>query len=133
MTVYEKYKRKMERIRKAYEAELVAPKQTAKKKKRNRRTTRRPQHRINPPKISNYGEYLQSEHWKRTRKRKLASTGGKCERCGKAAWQVHHKHYRTLWSERNGDLESVCGGCHEKAHETDRNCLEHLRAIARGA
>ena len=39
-----------------------------------------------------------------------------CERCGRWAKQVHHRHYLTVGRETDADLESLCGLCHLQAH-----------------
>ena len=65
-----------------------------------------------------YRKYLQSDHWKRTRERKLKSIHFHCERCGdfRRKFQIHHKHYRTLGRESDDDLIALCGACHKKEH-----------------
>ncbi len=81
------------------------------------------------PKFIPYNEYLLSKWWKRKRVQKLKSTEWKCERCGEKATQVHHKHYRSLWKEKNSDLESICAACHQIQHECLVQCDSHLRSI----
>lgn len=69
--------------------------------------------------------YLQSDHWKKTRKQRVKRTRSqsrlRCERCGK--WRkaseinVHHKHYESLWQEDGKDLEVLCRWCHAEHHQ----------------
>lgn len=78
-----------------------------------------------------YEEYLHSEWWKSVRRRKLKSTRGVCERCHRRASQVHHKHYKSLGAETNGDLEAICRECHSKEHEGIIQAKKHLDVISR--
>lgn len=64
-----------------------------------------------------YTSYLQSDAWRVRRARTLMLAGGACQRCGRnQATDAHHKHYRTLGRERDGDLEALCARCHAAAH-----------------
>lgn len=76
-----------------------------------------------------YSEYLKSEHWQKTRARKLRRANYKCERCLNRAWQVHHKHYKTLWRECDSDLEAICGECHKSEHECLVQAESHMDSI----
>jgi hypothetical protein len=78
-----------------------------------------------------YKEYLLTKWWRQRRTKKLRNTRGKCERCGGHATQVHHKHYRSLWKEKDKDLESICEPCHKRHHEALVQADNHLAAIAR--
>jgi hypothetical protein len=69
-----------------------------------------------------YKLYLNTEHWKEIRKKKLESKPI-CEMCKKEkATQVHHLYYNDrngksiLYKEKLSDLVSVCKKCHEKIH-----------------
>jgi len=69
-----------------------------------------------------YKLYLNTEHWKEVRKKKLESKPI-CEMCKKEkATQVHHLYYEDrngksiLYKEKQSDLVSVCKKCHEKIH-----------------
>mgnify|MGYP001558105969 CR=1 FL=1 len=76
-----------------------------------------------------YVEYLKTSWWRSKRRQKMELTHWTCERCGKRATQVHHKHYRTLWQEKNADLVSICQACHEHEHEEAIQARRHIRAI----
>jgi 5-methylcytosine-specific restriction endonuclease McrA len=82
-----------------------------------------------PPKGIPYAEYLRSEWWLFKRKQKLGSVQHKCERCGREATQVHHKHYRTLGREKHRDLEAICRSCHSAEHEALIQADQHLRSV----
>ena len=61
-----------------------------------------------------YSDYLQNPIW--ISKRDLfLSQNPKCI-CGKKAFLVHHKHYKTVGSESGKDLISLCYDCHKKIH-----------------
>lgn len=69
-----------------------------------------------------YKLYLNTEHWKEIRKRKL-ELKPICEMCKKEkATQVHHLYYedrngKTIsYKEKLSELVSVCKKCHEKIH-----------------
>ena len=63
-----------------------------------------------------YGDYIQSEEWRRRRAPVLQRSGGICEFCQNApAVHVHHLHYQTLGNERTCDLVACCGACHAAA------------------
>lgn len=105
-------------------------KQKAKRQKsRKGRKSRRDQPPPNPLPCS-YPVYLLSAWWRWRRRKKFGSARGKCERCGRRAEQVHHKHYRSLGSEKDADLEAICKKCHEAEHESLIQADRHLRAIA---
>jgi len=81
---------------------------------------------------SEYSEYLENQHWKGIRAIKLRSMPWigptvRCERCGLFVFHqfvnVHHKHYKTLWHERNKDLEVLCEQCHATTHGTDVSAI----------
>ena len=83
-----------------------------------------------------YRKYLQSDAWKRKRKRVLKGAGYKCEVCHKAkATNVHHLSYARVGQNpkrrrareimprhagpilvRRGDLIATCYACHDKLH-----------------
>ena len=67
-----------------------------------------------------YQEYLKSEHWRKTRARKLEESGNCCEKCpAKHMLSVHHLTYERLWKELMTDLEVLCDVCHKTAHGID--------------
>jgi hypothetical protein len=72
-----------------------------------------------------YQLYLRSDHWQKTRLRRLTVAGHQCEfkeetgqyksyslygpRCTETAdLEVHHLHYRSLGAEKDEDLEVLC-------------------------
>jgi hypothetical protein len=63
-----------------------------------------------------YREYLGSEKWQRVRHATFRAAGGRCERCGGKARQVHHRTYSHLGAERPGDTQALCFKCHKEVH-----------------
>lgn len=64
-----------------------------------------------------YREYLNSDHWKKTRAAALQRAGNKCQGCGGTYdLQVHHKTYARRGHERPEDLEVLCRNCHKDEH-----------------
>lgn len=63
-----------------------------------------------------YSDYLQSTHWRELRLRILDRAGWACERCGRAATQVHHRTYERIGAELDADLEALCVPCHQVQH-----------------
>lgn len=64
-----------------------------------------------------YEAYMQTEHWRITRRAALARAGHRCERCAADSWlNVHHRTYENLGAEEEEDLEVLCRSCHEKEH-----------------
>lgn len=108
-------------------AKLVKKKHKGKRKKCQSVAKVKPS-KIRRPHIS-YDEYLISAWWRDRRIRKLNSTDGCCERCSGKATQVHHKHYKSLWREKDKDLESLCRRCHASQHECVTQCDSHLCSI----
>lgn len=69
-----------------------------------------------------YRIWINSEDWKRIRKKKLIEDALQCEICGSAKnLAVHHITYEHLLEEDKhmDDLIVLCKNCHEKAHEHD--------------
>jgi hypothetical protein len=65
-----------------------------------------------------YLRHLDSNRWKRTRRRKMISVAGRCEYpdCTQHAENCHHLHYETLGFEENADLEALCRLHHQARH-----------------
>jgi len=64
----------------------------------------------------NYKEYLKSDHWQKTRRRKLNRTA-KCAICAERNdLDVHHLTYDRMYKEHLSDLRVVCRRCHEVIH-----------------
>lgn len=65
-----------------------------------------------------YQEYLRSEHWQETRKKRIIVDNGKCAICGSPnGLQVHHISYDRKGEENvDYDLITLCRSCHEAVH-----------------
>ena len=71
-----------------------------------------------------YNQYLQTRHWKDTRKRfyKSKLCKHKCSSCGSTyKLNLHHKTYKRIGKERLSDLCLLCEECHKKVHNLSRN------------
>lgn len=86
-----------------------------------------------PKKVTDYGEYLLSKKWKKTRKKALRRAGFKCNGCGSTKHlEVHHKTYARVGREDPSDLEVLCRTCHGERHPFHEECSEmneEFRAI----
>lgn len=75
--------------------------------------------------------YLQSDHWKELRARKLKEAKYKCQCCGKARpLDVHHNNYRSIYDVKLSDLLAVCRRCHnaiDKYMKTMKSRLKNFR------
>lgn len=93
--------------------------QKNKKRKRDKKNLpKRLNRRIKKRKYTSYKDYLQSPEWKKIRKRILKRANYKCEICKvMKAYQVHHKHYKNIFNEKDKDLIAVCGTCHQDKHK----------------
>lgn len=75
---------------------------------------------LNKLKYMPYKEYLQTDHWKLTRKKKLRESKYKCQLCGsKGELHVHHNTYERRGEEDLSDLVVLCSDCHAKFHNID--------------
>jgi hypothetical protein len=64
-----------------------------------------------------YRLYLESNHWKELRRKRLEVAQYKCEKCKSPfSLQVHHIRYRNLYDVEVGDLICLCDYCHQKHH-----------------
>lgn len=67
--------------------------------------------------------FYKSKLWQRVRDSYMSSQHYICERCGKPAYIVHHKHYidetnlhdHSILTNFN-NLEALCTDCHNKEH-----------------
>jgi len=71
---------------------------------------------------SSYRNYLLSDQWKRTRRKRLVFAGYRCERCNGAQkdgviLHVHHLTYQRKGNEALEDLIVLCKGCHDHTHD----------------
>lgn len=65
-----------------------------------------------------YQEYLQTDHWKNTRKAAMQRAGFKCQLCNSTdKLQTHHRTYERKGCEIPSDLIVLCNKCHEKFHD----------------
>jgi 5-methylcytosine-specific restriction endonuclease McrA len=66
-----------------------------------------------------YTAYLLTNHWRTLRLKIYDLRKRTCERCKKkiSLYHVHHKSYKHIGYERNGELMLVCYGCHEILHK----------------
>jgi hypothetical protein len=67
--------------------------------------------------------YLNSNHWRRVRRRKLKEVGYKCENHGMVLdrLDVHHLYYydergSVLFREKMEGLQVLCRACHKAEH-----------------
>jgi hypothetical protein len=72
-----------------------------------------------------YKAQLAHPLWKKRRLEIIKKSDNKCNRCGNEEHlQVHHKKYdrsKLAWEYEDDLLECVCGGCHMKEHNIDKN------------
>ncbi len=69
-----------------------------------------------------YSEYLETDHWKLTKKAAMRRANFTCQKCkipGKPL-QVHHLTYKRLGREADNDLQSLCFDCHKAVHSVSR-------------
>lgn len=67
-----------------------------------------------------YGEYLQTDYWKKVREAKFDQVGRKCQICGcTERLEIHHKHYKYRGKElRNLKcLMVLCRKHHQMMHD----------------
>ena len=74
--------------------------------------------RLNRLGFKKYKEYLNSDYWKKQRKRYLKSNLLKeCIVCGNKKYQLHHKLYKRIGKEKVSDFLPLCNNCHLKLHQ----------------
>lgn len=79
---------------------------------------------IRPPvHKSDHELYIASSLWKEIRSRVLIRDNHLCLACGAMANVVHHRSYdrEVMDGKRDGDLVSLCFGCHEAIEFTENN------------
>jgi 5-methylcytosine-specific restriction endonuclease McrA len=65
-----------------------------------------------------YKDYLETEHWKITRKKALKRANYKCQLCSSnEELNVHHNTYENRGNEKDEDLIVLCHHCHSKFHD----------------
>lgn len=69
-------------------------------------------------------KFYKSDNWKIARAMKIASVGGRCERCGDVGTEVHHIIHLTSENVDNPEISInqdnlllLCKECHNKEHE----------------
>lgn len=64
--------------------------------------------------MTNYQEYLSSDHWANLRDKRIKLDHGMCRVCmSKEKLEVHHKIYRQNWNKTEiNDLMTLCHICH---------------------
>jgi hypothetical protein len=68
-----------------------------------------------------YGDYLQSNHWKSFRLKAIKHHGKKCMLCGIEEvpfFHVHHLTYKNIGHEKLTDVVVLCESCHSEVHKT---------------
>lgn len=66
---------------------------------------------------SQYGDYLQTSHWRERRQRALKKALYACQVCKDLErLEVHHNTYERLGGELDSDLLVLCRDCHELFH-----------------
>jgi hypothetical protein len=67
--------------------------------------------------FQSYKEYLQSELWRQKKAEFFEVRPRKCWVCNSQdQFELHHKTYERVTSERLDDLVGLCGKCHDKVH-----------------
>lgn len=65
-----------------------------------------------------YREYLQSEHWERTRRACYAAADNRCQLCySEGEIHAHHRTYERRGCELPSDVIALCDPCHAKFHD----------------
>lgn len=65
-----------------------------------------------------YREYLQSDHWDRTRKACYAAAAYRCQLCySDGEIHAHHRTYERRGCELPSDVIALCDPCHAKFHD----------------
>lgn len=71
-----------------------------------------------------YKEYMMSDEWRRKREEIYKKKKGVCQICNKKlgnSYHVHHKNYKHLGKELEGDLMLLCEQCHMKIHHREKS------------
>jgi len=83
--------------------------------------------------FSSYDEYLQSDLWRRIRKKAMRANDRQCVLCGATATEVHHTDYseETLLGKNPDALLPLCNTCHAIAEfdtEGDKRSLNQANS-----
>lgn len=97
------------------------------KKKETKKKTRI-QLKIEELHDSKYKRYIQSEEWKLYCQQKFREDGYRCRLCNGTigGLQTHHRSYRHLSRERQGDTITLCARCHRHFHD-NFNLIREVR------
>lgn len=73
---------------------------------------------INTLRLMPYSEYLQTDHWKDTRRKAQKRANYRCQLCNtnKQTLHTHHRTYERKGQEYASDLIVLCSSCHETFH-----------------
>lgn len=93
---------------------------TRKEKKANKSRNKGRQKDFIKKSKNNYAKYLNSDEWRRRRKKHIKLTGGICAVCGtKQNIHAHHSTYDNVFTpEEINDLVSLCSFHHDELHKT---------------
>lgn len=91
---------------------------------------------MRPTTLQTYESYLQSPEWEERRQRIIWRDGYKCRLCNAsdnvAELQVHHRQYSSLRDEKDEDLVTLCGSCHEIVTDKIGRCESlHMKLTGR--
>jgi hypothetical protein len=76
--------------------------------------------------------YLQTDHWKELRQRKITHQPN-CENCKSPAnLDVHHLRYKNLYDVEPDDLKVLCRKCHTMEHDP-KQMFEYYRQCVRSS
>jgi hypothetical protein len=71
---------------------------------------------------TSYSEYLRSKHWSDVKRRyRESSLPQNCMACDCPVVQYHYRTYQRLGCELLTDIMPLCGKCHQKVHEYEKN------------
>lgn len=107
------------------------PKKKTKKQKKAAREAREKQKEERWLRFNgDYKAYLQSEWWKKRRKKALHRANYQCEECyTEEKLHVHHLSYKNIGNERPEDLQVLCAACHYHKHEAIIEMNKHFNSI----
>lgn len=72
-----------------------------------------------------YQVYLQSDHWKKLRSKKIERDGYRCQECGSQnKLEVHHLQYKNIYDVALDDLRVLCHLCHMLHHSKPENTIK---------
>ena len=76
---------------------------------------------IASPVPPNYQEYLKSPEWQTKRQEALTRAGNRCQICNSSErLEAHHRTYKNLGRELEGDITILCRACHQLFYDFGR-------------